>query len=206
MMSIVSDPKPPSKPTPPGWVRLILTLCASVGALIGALMVAFLWGGAWGWVGLAVIALALIAWALLVRLCGAPDDFRGRPAGRRYGRRLAVTMGVVYPILFFAALWLYKHGWASGPLGYPIAIAPALPLVGVFLILQRFLREETDEVLRAGLMAALVWSGALTLCEATIWGFLETFGKAPNVWMWAVPVAFFAQLGITMPLAQRRYS
>jgi hypothetical protein len=54
-------------------------------------------------------------------------------------------------------------------------------------------------------MNSLVWSGAATLCEATVWGFLETFGKAPHLWMWAVPVAFFAQLAVTGPLAAWRY-
>lgn len=52
---------------------------------------------------------------------------------------------------------------------------------------------------------ALLWSGALTMCEATVWGFLETFGKAPNVWMWVVPVAFFVQLGLMLPLAARKF-
>lgn len=31
------------------------------------------------------------------------------------------------------------------------------------------------------------------------------FGKAPHLWLWVVPIAFFAQMGVTMPLALRRY-
>ncbi len=201
-----SNSAPTSAPLhgPPGWVKPTLTLLSSFGAVIGSLMIAFLWRSVWGWVGVVILGLAIIAWGATFRLPGSPD--RSRPAGRRYALRVALTMGVAYPLLFFSALWLYKQGLTQGPLGYVIAVAPALPVVSMFLIFHRFFREETDEVLRAGLLAALVWSGALTLCEASIWGFLETFGKAPNVWMWAVPVAFFAQLGVTMPLAQRRYS
>jgi hypothetical protein len=205
-MPVVSDIDAPAEPPGRGWRATALTLCACIGAPAGALLIAFFWGSVWGLVGVAVLVVAVIAWLISLFGAGGRARANARPAGRRYSARVAVTMGLVYPVLFFGALWLYKHGWASGPLGYPIAIAPALPLVGMFLIFQRFLREETDEVLRAALMSSLVWSGALTLCEATIWGFLETFGKAPNVWMWAVPVAFFAQLGVTMPLAQRRYS
>jgi len=202
-MSIASEPKSP-EPGPPQWVSRTLKLVWSFGAILGALLTALLWGGVWGWIGPVILGLAIVAWG--ANFCWPRSRDQNRPAGRRYVLRVALTMGVAYPILFFSALWLYKRGLPHGPLGYLIAAAPALPLVGMFLIFQRFLREETDEVLRASLLWALVWSGALTLCEASVWGFLETFGKAPNVWMWAVPLAFFAQLGVTMPLAQRRYS
>jgi quinol-cytochrome oxidoreductase complex cytochrome b subunit len=77
--------------------------------------------------------------------------------------------------------------------------------VAIFLIIGQFLREETDEVMGQLIRTALLWSGALTLCEATVWGFLETFDKVPNIWMWVAPVVFFAQLGVTLPLAARRY-
>ncbi len=204
MMSAAANPKSTPDTSPPRWIKPTLTLFSSFGAVIGALMMAFLWGSVGGWVGVVILGLAIVAWGANFRVPGSLDG--SRPAGRRYGLRVALTMGVAYPILFFSALWLYKHGLAQGPLGYVIAAAPALPVVGMFLIFQRFFREETDEVLRANLLWALVWSGALTLCEASIWGFLETFGKAPHVWMWAVPVVFFAQLGVTIPLAQRRYS
>jgi hypothetical protein len=204
MMAGASQPKPAPRSGSPCWIRLTLTLVSSFGAILGALMIAFFWGRVWGWAGVVILALAIAAWAANLRLPRSPD--RGRPAGRRYVLRVALTMGVAYPLLFLSALWLYKRGLTHGLLGYLIAAAPALPLVGMILIFRRFLREETDEVLRAGLLSALVWSGALTLCEASVWGFLETFGKAPNVWMWTVPLAFFAQLGVTMPLAQRRYS
>ncbi len=203
-MAAASDPKPPTEPGEPGWMKPALTLFSSLGMPVGALMIAFFWRSLWGGVGLVILGLAVIAWGANVRLCRSLPE--SRPAGRRYARRVALTMGVAYPILLFSALWLYLHGFTRGPLGYIIAVAPALPVVGMVLIFYRFLKEETDEVLRAGLVWALVWSGALTLCEASVWGFLETFGKAPNVWMWAVPVAFFAQLGVTMPLAQRRYA
>jgi len=204
MEPAAADPKPGSQSGAPEWIRGALALFSSLGAVIGALMMAFLWGGVWGWVGVIILALAIVAWGTALRLPTSPE--RGRPAARRYVLRVVLTMGVAYPILLLSGLWLYKQGLTKGPLGYVAAVAPAAPVVGMFWIFRRFFKEETDEVLRAGLLSALVWSGALTLCEATVWGFLETFGKAPNVWMWAVPAVFFAQLGITIPLAQRRYS
>ena len=132
------------------------------------------------------------------------DGAEMRPAMRRYGDRLAAIM-VVYFLTLMGSLALYERGLTEGPLGYLVALAPAAPLVAVFIIMGRLLREETDEFLRDVTRTAFIWSGALTLCEATVWGFLETFDKVPNIWMWVAPVVFFAQLGVTLPLAARKY-
>ena len=127
-----------------------------------------------------------------------------RPAVKRYHRRLTATI-LVYVAALMVATHLYDLGLTAGPLGYLIALAPAVPIVAIVLIIGQFLREETDEVMGQLVRTALLWSGALTLCEATVWGFLETFDKVPNVWMWVVPVVFFAQLGATLPLAARKF-
>jgi quinol-cytochrome oxidoreductase complex cytochrome b subunit len=123
---------------------------------------------------------------------------------RRYSTRLMVNMAG-YFVLLVAAVEAYQRGWSAGPFGYVLAIVPALPILGLFVLYARYFREETDEVQRAMVMTSLVWSGAASLCEATVWGFLEMFGKAPHIFLWIVPVAFFAQIAITGPLAARRF-
>ena len=187
---------------PPRRLRIALVVLVAAGFPLGVAIVVATWWSNWSWIGAALMSFSPMAAAMLAsRLFKAAQM---RPAMRRYGRRLALNM-IAYFAVLMAATMLYRRGLTEGPLGYVIAVAPALPIIGVFVIIARFLAEETDEFIRKIVLSSLVWSGALTLCEATVWGFLETFGKAPHVWMWAAPVAFFAQLGITMPLAGRKY-
>jgi hypothetical protein len=183
-------------------VRIGLVALAAAGAPLGLILVWLTWWTTWSWAGVALLSFSPMLAARLAS--GLSPAAEMRPAMRRYSNRLALTI-MAYFVALLATTEAYRAGLAAGPLGYLLAILPALPILGVFGLYGRYLREETDEVLRSIVMTSLVWSGAATLCEATIWGFLETFGKVPNLWMWTVPVAFFAQLGITGPLAGRRY-
>lgn len=175
---------------------------AALGVAIGALITWQTWWSPWSWVGVAFMCFSpMVASRFAGRWLPGAEM---RPAMRRYSDRLALNM-IGYFIVFIGASEAYRRGWAAGPFGYVLALLPALPILRIFLLYARYFREETDEFQKAVVMTSLIWSGAATLCEATVWGFLETFGKAPHVWMWAAPVAFFAQLGITGPLAGRRY-
>lgn len=182
--------------------RWALVLCVAAGFPLGIGILALTWWSAWSWAGTLLMAFSpMVAVQLYMRLFRAADM---RPAMARYSRRLSVTM-VVYFVALWGGLMLYERGLTRGALGYVVAVAAAAPIVNVFIVVARLLREERDELARRIMLEALVWSGGLTLCEATVWGFLETFGKVPNVWMWAVPAAFFAQLGISAPLVVRKY-
>ena len=71
-------------------------------------------------------------------------------------------------------------GLRRAPSDILIALAPAAPIVAIFLIIGQFLREETDEVMGQLIRTALLWSGALTLCEATVWGFPGNLRQGPE--------------------------
>jgi hypothetical protein len=184
-------------------VRIAIVVLVALGAPLGGLIIWLTWWHWWSWIGVVLLSFSpMFAARLFSRFFQLAHM---RPAMRRYSDRLAVNMAV-YVVLLIAATGLYHQGWAAGVLGYPLALLPALPILGIVVLYGRYFREETDEVQRAMVMTSLIWSGAATLCEATVWGFLETFGKVPHVWLWAVPVAFFGQLAITGPLAARRYA
>lgn len=181
---------------------VLLYVLPTLGVAAGALIAWQTWWSVWSWLGVALMSFSpMVASRFASRLVPGADM---RPAMRRYSNRLAVNM-IGYFIVLMLATEAYRRGWGEGPLGYLLALAPALPILRLFILYARYFREETDEFQRGIVMTALIWSGAATLCEATVWGFLETFGKAPHIWMWAVPVVFFAQLAITGPLAGRRY-
>ena len=69
------------------------------------------------------------------------------PAARRYTWRLAVLMAI-YLVTLFAAVTLFRQGRIEGALAWPLAIAPALPIIGVFWAVMRFIVEERDEFIR----------------------------------------------------------
>jgi hypothetical protein len=69
---------------------------------------------------------------------------------------------------------------------YPLAAAPALPIIGVFVVMGLYLTDERDEFLRANVVRAILWGTALALSAATVWGFLENFAQAPQIPMFMV--------------------
>jgi len=184
----------------PGAIALIAV--TALGAPAGGLILWLTWWSPWSWVGVLLLSFSPMLTARLVtRLI---PHAQMRPALSRFNNRLVLNM-VVYVVTLMVTTELFRRGLTAGPLGYVLALLPAIPILGIFVLYGRYFREETDEFQRQMVMTSLIWSGAATLCEATVWGFLETFGKAPHVWMWAVPVAFFVQLAVTTPLASRRY-
>lgn len=188
--------------SPGAHLRLLMIGLGGGGVAMGLAIILLTWGTSWGWAGAALMSFSpMIAARIASRTV---DGAAMRPALRRYSNRLFAIV-VIYLVTMMGAVALYERGLTAGWLGYLVALAPAAPLVAVFLTMGRLLREETDEFMREVTRTAFVWSGALTLCEATVWGFLETFGKVPHLWMWAVPLAFFAQLGLTGPVAARKY-
>ena len=90
------------------------------------------------------------------------------PAVRRYLVRLFVLMAI-YLVVLFAAVWTFRHGPPLGLLAWPLAIAPALPIVGVFWAVMRLLVEEKDEYLRMLFVRQALIATAFCLTVTTIW-------------------------------------
>jgi hypothetical protein len=127
-----------------------------------------------------------------------------RPVMRRYMLRFGASMSA-YTVLLMGAVSLHDKGLTTGPLGYAIALAPAIAVLCAIASLGLYLAEETDEFLRANLIQSLLWGTGATLGVATVWGFLETFDKAPHVPGWAVVPLFAIAMGVAQILISRRY-
>ena len=63
----------------------------------------------------------------------------------------------------------------DGPFGYALAILPALPIIGVIVIMGLYVVEETDEFMRMRHVMALLTGMGLTLSVTVAWGFLEIY-------------------------------
>jgi hypothetical protein len=100
------------------------------------------------------------------------------PAVRRYLKRLTILM-CSYLVIFFAAVWLFRHGPLLGPFAWPLAIAPALPIIGVFWAVMRLLVEERDEYLRMLFVRQALIATGFCLTVTTIWEFLQNFDLVP---------------------------
>jgi uncharacterized BrkB/YihY/UPF0761 family membrane protein len=178
--------------------KKFLLFAGFIGAMLVSVRVGAL-GGVWSFVGGLGTVAASLAFAYRV--------FRReplRPPIRRYLLRFGVSMSA-YVVLLIGATMLHRHGLTAGPLGYVIALAPALAILGTIASMGFYLAEETDEFHREVLIQSLLWGIAVTLGAASVWGFLETFGKAPHAPAWAVVPLFAVAMGLSQPLIARRY-
>src|SRR4249919_3988510 len=92
----------------------------------------------------------------------------------RYNWRV-VWLSLVYCAFLIPAVYGFKHQLIPGALQYFVAILPALPIIGIFGAMGRYLVEEQDEFVRMLMVRQTLWASAFSLSVATIWGFLENF-------------------------------
>lgn len=100
------------------------------------------------------------------------------PAARRYTWRLAILMAV-YVVVLIAAIRLFRAELVTGPLAWALAILPALPIIGVFWAVMRFLVEETDEFIRLLMVRQCLVATGFCLTIMTVWEFLQNFELLP---------------------------
>src|SRR5205085_11272151 len=93
----------------------------------------------------------------------------------RYNWRI-VWLSALYAAFLIAAFYSFKHQLIPSLLKYPVAILPALPIIGIFGAMGRYLVEEPDEYVRMLMVRQMLWASGFALSCATIWGFLDNFG------------------------------
>ena len=96
------------------------------------------------------------------------------PALRRYMVRLVVLMSF-YMVALFITVRAFRADAVSGVPAYALAILPALPIIGVFWAVMRFLVEEQDEFIRLLQVRACLFATGFCLTIMTVWEFLQNF-------------------------------
>ena len=117
------------------------------------------------------------------------------PAWKRYNRRV-ILLSILYAAFLIAAVYGFKHKLVPSPLAYPVAILPALPIIGIFVAMGRYLVEEQDEYVRMLMVRQTLWASGFALSVATVWGFLENFDLVEHVDAYSVAIVWFIGLGI----------
>lgn len=116
-------------------------------------------------------------------------------AVKRYNRATIVLSLAYVALLFGAQIAIGRHG-LSGPAAYVVAILPALPIIGLFGAIGRYLIEESDEYIRLLTVRQTLVASALSLSIATSWGFLQSFDLAPHFDVYWIAAIWFAGLGV----------
>jgi hypothetical protein len=116
-------------------------------------------------------------------------------AWKHYNIRV-VWLSVVYAAFLIAAVYGFKHNLVPGPLKYFVAILPALPIIGIFGAIGRYLVEEQDEYIRMLMVRQTLWASAFSLSIATTWGFLDNFRLVGHVDGYWIAVLWFLGLGL----------
>ncbi len=96
------------------------------------------------------------------------------PARNRYVFRLFVLMAS-YLALLLLAVTLIRGSAVTGAGAWALAIAPALPVIGVFWAVMRLLIEEPDEFIKLLHVRQCLVATGFCLSALTILEFLQSF-------------------------------
>ncbi len=126
------------------------------------------------------------------------------PAMRRYLKRFFPTMAACAVILI-AAKWAFTRFHPPGLVAFGLATLPAIPIIGIIVVVGMYLAEEKDEFQRNVPIQTLLWALGATLAATTIWGFLEVFGQVPHLESYLVFPLFWAFVGVIAPFVKLGY-
>jgi len=116
-------------------------------------------------------------------------------AWNRYNWRV-IWLGLLYAAFLIGAVYGFKHQLISGAFAYIAAVLPAVPIIGIFGAIGRYLVEEQDEYVRMLMVRQTLWASGFALSVATVWGFLESFNLVEHVDAYSVAIVWFAGLGL----------
>jgi hypothetical protein len=114
---------------------------------------------------------------------------------KRYNWRV-IWLSLLYAAFLLTAIFGFKHRLFGGLMAYVAAVLPALPIIGIFAAMGRYLVEERDEYVRMLMVRQSLWASAFALSVATIWGFLESFDMVGHVDSYSVAIVWFFGLGM----------
>ena len=116
-------------------------------------------------------------------------------AWKRYNWRV-IWLSLLYAAFLLPAVYGFKHQLIPHAAQYFVAVLPALPIIGIFGAIGRYLVEEQDEYVRMLMVRQILWASAFTLSIATVWGFLDNFQLVGHVDGYWIAILWFLGLGL----------
>src|SRR6476619_7989227 len=117
------------------------------------------------------------------------------PAWKRYKVRV-IWLSLLYCAFLLPAVYGFKHQMVPHSVAFVVAVLPALPIIGIFGAIGRYLVEEQDEYVRMLMVRQVLWASGFALSLATIWGFLDSFDLVGHAAGYYIVIAWFFGLGI----------
>ena len=123
------------------------------------------------------------------------------PAQRAHTRRILWLL-LVYAIVLPPLVWIRAHTAVAGPLPMVMAVAAALPVLGIFASWGRYLSEERDEYHQTLALRRIAVATNATMGAAVVWGFLQAFGAMPLVEAYWIPLVWVVIQGFQACVAR----
>jgi putative flippase GtrA len=124
---------------------------------------------------------------------------------RRYTLSCAALM-LVYSILVVLISWVLDLPAMPYALRMLLAASPALPLLAMLYVFDRYLRSEPDEFLRFLLSRAAMLAGGVVVGLFSAWGFLEQYAAWPRFPAILAFPLFWAAYGVAVVLLRQRFA
>ncbi|MEN3748338.1 hypothetical protein TPR58_14275 [Sphingomonas sp. HF-S3] len=127
------------------------------------------------------------------------------PAQNRYLRRFFPAI-LLYVGVLFGVSWTVRTWHPTGAGLVILSVLPALPIIGVLVIIGLYLREERDEYLRGRVVTAMLIGLGGVMSVATVLGFLQMNGLLGEIsTFWAFPgwCFFWGMAHCAMALRER---
>jgi hypothetical protein len=117
------------------------------------------------------------------------------PAQRAHTRRVLWLL-LIYAIVLPPLVWLRATTSVAGYIPLLMAIAAALPVLGIFASWGRYLSDERDEYHQTMTLRRIAIATNATMGAAVVWGFLQAFGVMPLIEAYWVPFVWVVIQGI----------
>jgi len=114
---------------------------------------------------------------------------------KRYNWRV-IWLSLAYAVALIGAVYTFKHHLVGPPFAYLVAILPALPVIGLFAAIGRYLVEEQDEYVRMLMVRQTLWASGFALSAATVVGFLQNFALIEPIDGYWIVVVWYFGLGV----------
>jgi undecaprenyl pyrophosphate phosphatase UppP len=111
------------------------------------------------------------------------------PAQRAHTRRVLWLL-LAYAIVLPPLVWIRANTAIAGYIPMLMAVAAALPVLGIFASWGRYLSDERDEYQQSLALRRIAVATNATMGAAVVWGFLQAFGAMPLVEAYWIPLVW----------------
>lgn len=125
------------------------------------------------------------------------------PAQRAHTRRVLWLL-LAYAILLPPLVWIRANTVVAGYIPMLMAVAAALPVLGIFASWGRYLSDESDEYQQSVALRRIAVATNATMGAAVVWGFLQAFGVMPLVEAYWIPFVWVVLQGFQACVARSR--